>query len=158
MKIGLTIGKYAPFHKGHEYLIKIALREVDELYVMVYETDVTRFTIEERAKWIEELYPTVNIIYAKNPPGQYGMDEESVRIQTDYIKEKIGELKVTHFYSSEKYGKHVAVALECMDRRVDSLRKVIPIEATKIREDLEENKEYLSGNVYEEIIKNKEKL
>ena len=26
-KIGFTIGKFAPFHKGHEYLIETALKE-----------------------------------------------------------------------------------------------------------------------------------
>ena len=26
-KIGFTIGKFAPFHKGHEYLIKTALEQ-----------------------------------------------------------------------------------------------------------------------------------
>ena len=27
-KRGLTLGKFAPFHKGHEYLIETALEEV----------------------------------------------------------------------------------------------------------------------------------
>ena len=29
MKTGFTIGKFAPFHKGHEFLIESALKEVD---------------------------------------------------------------------------------------------------------------------------------
>ena len=40
-KVGFTIGKFAPFHKGHEYLIQTALKESDELYVIIYDTDVT---------------------------------------------------------------------------------------------------------------------
>ena len=27
LKRGFTIGKFAPFHKGHEYVIKTALKE-----------------------------------------------------------------------------------------------------------------------------------
>ena len=36
LKRGFTIGKFAPFHKGHEYVIKTALKDMDEFYVIVY--------------------------------------------------------------------------------------------------------------------------
>ena len=29
-KIGFTIGKFAPFHKGHEFLIETGLKDMDE--------------------------------------------------------------------------------------------------------------------------------
>ena len=41
MKIGLTLGKFAPFHKGHEFLIKSALYEVDKLIVVIYNASLT---------------------------------------------------------------------------------------------------------------------
>ena len=28
-KVGFTIGKFAPLHKGHQYLIETALKEMD---------------------------------------------------------------------------------------------------------------------------------
>ena len=34
-KIGFTIGKFAPFHKGHQYLIETALKEMDKLIVIL---------------------------------------------------------------------------------------------------------------------------
>ena len=37
MKIGLTLGKFAPLHKGHQYLIETALQEMDKLIVIVYD-------------------------------------------------------------------------------------------------------------------------
>ena len=39
MKVGFTIGKFAPLHKGHQYLIEKGIQEMDEFYVIVYETD-----------------------------------------------------------------------------------------------------------------------
>ena len=45
-KIGFTIGKFAPFHKGHQYLIETALKEVDKLIVVVYDTKVTNVPTE----------------------------------------------------------------------------------------------------------------
>ena len=97
MKIGFTIGKFAPLHKGHQYLIEKGIKEMDEFYVIVYETNVIDIPLEQRAKWIKELYPEVNILLAKNPPSQYGLDEESVKIQMDYLKNIIKGIPVTHF-------------------------------------------------------------
>ena len=62
MKTGFTIGKFAPFHKGHEYLIGTALNEVDELYVIVYDTPKLGFDIDEKTKWVKDRFPNVKII------------------------------------------------------------------------------------------------
>jgi len=37
---GLTLGKYAPFHLGHKFVIDTALSEMDKVLVMVYEDDM----------------------------------------------------------------------------------------------------------------------
>ena len=149
MKIGFTIGKFAPFHKGHEALINQAFSEMDEVYILINNTDVTNISLEERAKWIKEIYPKANIILGKEPPKKYGMDEESIKIQTDYLKQVFKNIPVTHFYSSEEYGKYVARDLKVVDRRIE---KNIPISATKIRDNIKENREYLEENIYNKII------
>ena len=48
-KVGLTLGKYAPLHKGHEYVIETMLRETDESIVIIYDTDVTPIPLQIRA-------------------------------------------------------------------------------------------------------------
>ena len=154
MKIGFTIGKFAPLHKGHQYLIEKGIKEMDEFYVVIYETNVIKIPIEERAKWIKDIYPNVKILYAKNPPSQYGLDEKSVKIQTDYLKSIIKKIPVTHFYSSELYGKFVARDLQIEEIEVDRLRKKYSISATQIRKNMEENKKYLENDIYKELIKN----
>ena len=68
---------------------------MDKFYVIIYETKVTQIPIEIRANWIKQIYPEINLIYAKNPPSQYGLDEESVKIQTDYLKEILKGIEVT---------------------------------------------------------------
>ncbi len=151
MKIGFTIGKFAPLHKGHQYLIEKGLKEMDEFYVIVYDTNVIDISTEQRAKWIKEIYPKAKIIYAKNPPSQYGLDEKSVKIQTDYLKKLVKEIPVTHFYNSEPYGKFVARDLDIQEVQVDRNREKYMISATKLRNNLEENKKYLNNIVYEDI-------
>lgn len=152
-KIGFTIGKFAPLHKGHQYLIETALKEMDKFYIVIYETDVINIPIQTRANWIKKLYPQVEILYAYHPPKQYGLDEKSVKIQMDYLLPIIQNLNCTHFYSSEKYGEKVAKYLNIIDRRVDEKREIIPICATNIRENLEKNKEKIEDFIIKDIEK-----
>ncbi len=149
-KVGFTIGKFAPFHKGHQLLIETGLQEMDKFYVIVYETDVIDIDLETRAKWIKQLYPKVKLRLAKNPPKQYGLDQQSVKIQMEYLCNIIKDIHPTHFYSSEPYGKYVASYLKIEDRQVDKNRVNVPISGTKIRNDLELNKNWLENIVYED--------
>lgn len=153
--IGFTIGKFAPFHKGHQFLIETALNEMEEVYVVIYDTDVIDIPVEERAKWIKELYPNVNVRYAYNSPKQYGLDDESVNIQMQYLSNLIKDIPVTHFYSSEPYGEKVAKYLNIENRIVDKERKCVPISATLIRKDYTENRQYMENIVFERINNNK---
>lgn len=151
MKIGFTIGKFAPLHKGHQYLIEKALSEMDEFYVVIYETNVTKIPIETRANWIKQIYPQIKLIYAKNPPSQYGLDEKSVKIQTDYLKKVIYGIPVTHFYNSEPYGRFVARNLGIKEVQVDRKREKFPISATEIRKNMKEKEFFMDEIVYRDL-------
>ena len=153
-KVGFTIGKFAPFHKGHEYLIETALKESDELYVVIYDTDVTDISVEKRAKWITDRFNDVKIIYAYDSPKQYGLDDESVKIQMEYLTKQIDGIPVNCFFSSEPYGEKVAQYLNIENRIVDISRQQVPISAGLIRNDIEKHKMFLDEKIYKEIIKN----
>lgn len=150
-KVGFTIGKFAPFHKGHEYLIETALKESDELYVVIYDTDVTEISVEKRAKWITDRFNDVKIIYAYDSPKQYGLDDESVKIQMEYLTKQIDGIPVNCFFSSEPYGEKVAQYLNIENRIVDISRQQVPISAGLIRNDIEKHKMFLDEKVYKEI-------
>lgn len=154
--IGFTIGKYAPLHKGHQAVIEQALREMDEVYCVIYDTNLIDIDIKIRAKWIEKLYPQVKIIYAYNSPKQYGLDDESVKIQMEYLQNLIKGIPVTHFYSSELYGEKVAKYLNIENRLVDLERKKIPIHGEEIRKNYMKNRKYMEDIVFRDIIKEKE--
>ncbi len=152
-KVGFTIGKFAPLHKGHQFLIETALKEMDEVYVVIYDTDIINISVKQRAQWIKKLYPKVKIIYAYNSPKKYGLDKESVKIQMDYLSNLIKGIPVTHFYSSELYGEKVANYLNIENRLVDLERKNIPISATLIRNDYIKERKYIENFIYSDIIK-----
>ena len=150
-KVGFTIGKFAPLHKGHQFLIETAIKEMDEFYIVVYDTDLIKNSVQERAEWIKKLYPKVHIIYAFNSPKQYGLDKESVNIQMEYLSNLIKGVPVTHFYSSEPYGEKVAEYLNIENRIVDKERITVPISANIIRTNSNIKSKYLEEFVYKEF-------
>lgn len=124
---------------------------MDKFYVIIYETKVTKVPLETRANWIKQIYPEVNLICAKNPPSQYGLDEKSVKMQTNYLKQLVKDIKVTHFYNSEPYGKFVARDLEIEEVQVDRKREKYPISSTAIRNSIKENENYMEKIVYNDL-------
>ena len=152
MRRGLTLGKFSPFHKGHQMLVETALAEVDELVVLVYATDVTDVPLQVRAAWIKELYPSVRIIEAWDGPDGYGDTPEIKKEQEDYILRKLNGLCITHFYSSEFYGDHVSQALGAVDRRIDEARSTVPISGSALRADYFEGRQYLDPRVYADLV------
>lgn len=151
-KTGLTLGKFAPFHRGHEFLIEKALSEVDELFVLIYDTPVTPIPLSVRAKWIKSLYPSVHVIECWDGPDGYSNERSFEILQEKYILRMLNGQKITHFYSSEFYGAHVSKCLGAMDCRVDEARINIPVCATHIRENPYLYREYISDVVYKDLI------
>lgn len=157
-KIGLTIGKFAPLHKGHQFLIETALKEMDELVIMIYDCpEITDIPLAVRANWIRKIYPRARLIEAFNSPKKIGKDKEAIKAQVDFIISKIKGLKITHFYSSEWYGEYVGKALGAVNVLVDPERKRFPISGTLSRENFEKHKDMLESLVYEDMKKYQDK-
>ncbi|WP_379128132.1 AAA family ATPase [Paenibacillus sp. sgz500958] len=150
--LGLTLGKFAPLHKGHQLMIETALQEVDELIVVIYDTPVTTIPLHIRAGWIRKLYPSVRVIEAWDGPDGYSDDREHEIREEQYILGLLQGKQVTHFYSSEFYGRHMSEALGAVDRRVDEQRVLVPVSATMIRGDAYGNRQFISDIVYRDLI------
>ncbi|MEK5397750.1 AAA family ATPase [Paenibacillus nitricinens] len=151
-RLGLTLGKFAPLHKGHQFMIETALQEVEELIVVIYETTVTPIPLHIRANWIRKLYPMVRVIEAWDGPDGYSNDRKHEIREEKYILGLLKGEQVTHFYSSEFYGEHMSVALGAVDRRVDEAREQVPISATMVRADPYKYRRFISDVVYRGLI------
>lgn len=149
MKTGFTIGKFAPFHKGHEYLIRTALKDMDEFYVVIYDTN--DYDIDMKEKWIKNVFPNIHILKAFNSPKEYGLDENSINIQMKYLSDILKDIPVTHFYSSEEYGEYVSKYLNITNVLIDKDRNKYNISSRLIKEDINKYKEYLNDDVYNDI-------
>lgn len=130
---GLILGKFAPFHKGHQYLLEFAKSRVEKLYVLIYEAkETTHVPLETRADWIRQIYPDVIVIAGHNAPTADDHTPETMKLQDEYIASMMPE-SIDYFFSSEWYGEHVARYLGAANIVVDKDRKHVPVSATKVR-------------------------
>lgn len=155
-RIGLTLGKFAPLHKGHQYVIETAIDEMDHVIVIIYNCpDIPSCPpLDIRAKWIRDLYPNVEVIQAWDGPMEVGDTPEIKKRHEDYILKVLSDREITHFYSSEFYGDHVSKALGAINRQVDATRSVYPISGTQIRQDTFAYRKYLHPSIYRDLITN----
>ena len=151
---GLTLGKYAPLHMGHQYVIDTALAETDEVTVIIYNApETTNVPLEVRANWIRTLYPQIHLITAWDGPTEVGDTYEIKRMHENYIIHTLGIRGITHFYSSEFYGEHMSIALGAVNRQVDAERKQFPVSGRLIRENPIGFKQYIHPMVFEDLMK-----
>jgi HTH-type transcriptional regulator, transcriptional repressor of NAD biosynthesis genes len=134
-KTGLVIGKFYPFHKGHEYLIESALKNSEKVTVIICQTSRYKIPVDVRAKWIKDTFPEVDVKVYRH---SVELDSNS----TDISKVWAGlTIKFLGFvpeavFSSEEYGAPYAKYMGSQHVLVDLSRKHIPISATKIRSDM----------------------
>ena len=155
IKRGLTLGKYAPLHKGHQLVIETAFSLMDEVVVMIYDCPaVTPIPLTVRANWLRKIYPKIEVIEAWDGPTEVGNTPEIEKKHEDYILKRLESRKITHFFCREFYGEHVSRALNAVNWLVDCGRIQVPISGTQIRKDPFASSEFLHPIVYRDLITN----
>ncbi|MFA5962320.1 MAG: adenylyltransferase/cytidyltransferase family protein [Parcubacteria group bacterium] len=152
---GLILGKFAPFHVGHERLIETALKEVDDLCVIVYDCpNLTNIPLNVRANWIRQFFPQVFVIEGWDAPNKHDDTVEVKKMQENYVQKALNGKKITHFFSSEYYGEHMSKFLGAVDRRLDrhDPRQGYLTTATMIRNGNNLSKHFLSAVVYGDML------
>ena len=153
MKTGLTIGKFAPLHKGHQYLIEKALEEVDHLIVIVYDAPkLTQIPVDVRANWIRTIYPQTTVIEGWHVPQVEGWSEENQQKHEQFVLGLIMGAKIDVFFSSEHYGERMSKTLNCENRVIDMDRNNISISATEIRINAYQYRHFLNPLVYDDFV------
>ncbi len=153
LKTGLTVGKFAPFHKGHHYLMEAAYKQVDHMVVIVYDAPKqTDIPLNVRANWLRKLYPEAVIIEGWNVPTDSGWSEAIQQKHEQFILSLLDGIKIDAFFSSESYGQRMSQALNCENIIVDIDRSAIAISGTDIRNDVFSLRSYLEPVVYKDLI------
>ncbi len=155
MRTGLTLGKYAPLHHGHQSVIETALDEMDHVMVIIYDCpETTSIPLNVRAQWIRDIYPSVEVLEAWDGPVEVGNTPEICQRQERFVLDLLNERKVSHFYCSEFYGEHMSRALSAENRLVDPERKKFAVSATDIRANSHRYRKFIDPRVYRDLITN----
>jgi HTH-type transcriptional regulator, transcriptional repressor of NAD biosynthesis genes len=157
MRRGLVVGKFMPLHRGHQLLIETALANVDELTVVVYNTEIEdwdrRMPAGKRAGWIASLYPNIHNIVV-NPDTLEG--DHRTHDGPEYAQHYADQLAFlgpfTHVFSSENYGIPFANALGAEHVSVDDARSLVPISGTMLRDNLYQYRAFVDPLVYRSLI------
>jgi NadR type nicotinamide-nucleotide adenylyltransferase len=124
---GLVIGKLRPPHKGHSFLIRTALEQVEHLTVIVCAEQSDTIPADLRAAWLREIFASVDVrVY-----GTSGYDDDDSQLWANLTRAWLGEAPDVVF-TSEGYGETYARALGCEHVCVDRERKTVPISASQI--------------------------
>ena len=163
-RIGVTVGKFMPLHKGHELMIEMAASSLDELVIIVQSNydfvhGQNRLDSDDRAKLIAlkyAQYRNIKVVsheYNVNDAEKYdkfgtAIDEKFWDIWTEIFHMYCPN--ATHVVSSDRYGQEMAARLSTRYKKdvewfpVDPDRELFNISATKIRANPIENWKYIS--------------
>lgn len=152
MTKALVFGKFLPFHKGHEALINFALKHCDFLSVLVCASDKENIPAALRQKWIKETFigeekleVKVFEYSEKDLPNTSESSREVSRIWSETFMREFPDHDL--IISSEKYGDYVAEYMGIKHLSFDPPRKLVPVSATHIRQNLLEHWKFLPKSV-----------
>lgn len=130
MTLGVTTGKFYPFHLGHDHLLREASKQVDRLVVLIGRSPTGRTPpADVRAGWIRSLHPGVEVIEVL---------EDIPEAPEPWAKralEVLGRPPDVAF-TSEAYGEPWAEHMGARHVCVDLDRARFPVSGTQLRADL----------------------
>jgi len=136
--LGVTIGKFYPFHRGHDHLIRAAKAQVERLVVVVGQRPDQELPGPLRAAWIRELHPEVEVLLTPedipNEPGPWA--ERTLAL----LEGRRPDLAFT----SEDYGLAWATEMGARHVSVDRPRATCPTSGSALRSDLAGHWEWLT--------------
>ena len=153
-KIGLVVGKFAPFHVGHEHLLSYAYAATDELVVLLYDVpDCTKVPLPVRAGWIRAAFPRAVVIEGHESPPRGVWNEETMRQHEEFIKKHAAAYRITHVYSGESYGERLAEVFGANHVLVGKISGELPLSASILRKNPALYEHFVQHNVHEDLVK-----
>lgn len=130
MSLGVTVGKFYPFHRGHDLLLREARRQVDHLVVLVGWKPGQALPGSLRAGWIREEHPDVEVLEVLDDlpeaPGPWARRTLEV----------LGGRRPDVAFTSEDYGAPWAALMGARHVAVDPGRARVCTSGTALRADL----------------------
>ncbi|MGQ2982791.1 AAA family ATPase [Flavobacterium sp.] len=133
-------GKFLPFHKGHEAMIRFALAQADLVSVLVCSSDKETIPGSVRKSWIDQTFAgieNIEVLIFDYNESQFPNSSASSREVSKIWSKVLSELFPGHsvLITSEPYGDYVADFMGIIHIPFDMPKKLYPVSATLIRND-----------------------
>jgi len=130
----LVLGKFLPPTLGHRYLIDFARSWCPDLTVIVGSLEQEPIPGDQRVHWMRELFPAVSIMHLTDENPQYPHEHPDFwQIWHDSIC-RLLPCGPDFVFASEEYGFKLAEILGARYIPVDTVRELVPVSATQVRE------------------------
>ncbi|MEO8146786.1 MAG: AAA family ATPase [Bacteroidia bacterium] len=147
-----VFGKFLPFHKGHEGMINFALSKCDYLSVLICCSDKENISGSVRKNWIEQTFTDKKNIEVKvfsynesKLPNTSETSKDVSEIWAIVFKELYPDYSL--LITSENYGNLVAGFMNIQHIAFDIPKKLFPVSATAVRNDVLANWKFLPDSV-----------
>ena len=152
-----VFGKFLPFHKGHEAMINFALTKCDFLTVLVCCSDKESIPDTLRKGWIEKAFEkeknieirTFNYLESELPNTSTSSESVS-KVWADVFKRQLPDRSL--LITSEEYGNYVAEFMNVQHIAFDIPKKIYPVSATAVRNDVFNNWQYVPNSVKPDLL------
>ncbi len=135
MTRGLVLGKFLPPHSGHLYLIDVATRYADEVFVVVEHVRGEPIDSALRHAWMRELAPRAEVLHLRDENPQSPEEHPHFWELWRESLTRILPAPVDLVFASESYGPKLAEILGARFVPVDPERSIRPISGTAVRDD-----------------------
>ncbi len=145
-------GKFLPFHKGHEAMIRFALTQADSVSVLVCCSDKENIPAEIRKSWIDTAFEgieNIEVLTFEYNEAQFPNTSASSKEVSKLWAPVFSNLFPDHsiLITSEPYGDFVAEFMGIRHIAFDIPKQLYPVSATLIRNDIAAWWDYLPDSV-----------
>lgn len=149
----LVIGKFMPPHKGHEYMIRFAKENAENVHVVVDCLNTQTILPQKRKEWLEEQITGINVYaFDRFMPQEPSETPDFWTIWKNSLLEITHGVKLDLVVAAMDYGYELAKVMDCDFLPIDISRESIPVSATMIRSDIYSNWNFLMESVKSEYI------
>lgn len=175
-RTGLVVGKFAPLHRGHQFMLDEASRRCDELVILSYSVpELPGCDPARRERWLTTLYPAARVVVLDDPrlaqwcrdaghatvriPANDEADDVHRRLVGWLLREML-QITVDAVFTSEAYGDGFAKVLGAIQGsaapvlhvEIDRARLRHPVSGTAVRADIHGNRSLLDPVVYADFV------
>lgn len=126
--LGVTIGKFYPFHKGHALLISEAAKRCEHLVVICSGRESEVVNMEIRARWIREVFSTTHVEVLTTPDNLPEAPQPWATRTLEVLAPRCPDVALTAEAYGDAWAKHMGCVHVRLDTRVTS--------GTELRADL----------------------